>query len=177
MVGTLLKARSIGEPDGQDPRTVPITAPRTPTTSPFARTTSETFLLVAPIEASMPSERCRRWASTVKPPIAISAMRSIPIVSTARDRVSGLIVLSATEAGVDTLEPRLPKGPQAAHGSPIELGCHPRCVEEHGDVVRGLHLSGQNEGELVEEALWVLDDANHPPRRCLRLSRCRRPSS
>ena len=47
-------------------------------------------------------------------------------MSTARERVSGLIgLLCAAEAGVVTLEPRPPKGPQEAHCSPIELGFTP----------------------------------------------------
>ena len=63
-----------------------------------------------------------------------------------------------------TFEPRLPKGPQEAHCSPIELGSTPGASKSTVTSLRGLHLSRQNEGELVEEVLWVLDDADHLPR-------------
>ena len=41
----------------------------------------------------MPSERSRRWASTVKPPTATRAMSSMPTVASASTMVSGLSAL------------------------------------------------------------------------------------
>ncbi len=54
------------------------------------------FLSVAPSAPSMPSERSRRCASTVKPPTATRAMSSMPTVASASTMVSGLRGLLAT---------------------------------------------------------------------------------
>ena len=54
------------------------------------------FLSVAPRAPSMPSERSRRCASTVKPPTATRAMSSMPTVASASTMVSGLSGLLAT---------------------------------------------------------------------------------
>ncbi len=124
-------------------------APTTPTTVPLALTTRRTWRSVAPVDSSMPIERSRRCASTVKPPTETSAMSSMPRTSAAREIVSGLSGFDcATEAGVCTL-------------FPIELSETPGRVEERRDPRGILHLSGHDEGELVEEALRVLDDADH----------------
>ena len=54
----------------------------------------------------MPSERSRRWASTVKPPTETSAMSSMPTVASASTIVVGLSGLlpcaDTTLCGVDT---------------------------------------------------------------------------
>ncbi len=59
----------------------------------------------------MPSERSRRWASTVKPPTETSAMSSMPTVASASTIVVGLSGLlpaaDATLCGVDTFGPML----------------------------------------------------------------------
>ena len=79
----------------------------TPTMTPLARTTIRTRESVAPSEASIPSERSRRCASTVKPPTATRVMRSIPTVSAAIEMLSGLSVLGGTAAeAVWTFGPR-----------------------------------------------------------------------
>ena len=75
------------------PNAAPKNVPTTPTTAPFAFTTSLMFRSVAPRAPSMPIERRRRCASTVKPPTATRAMRSIPTVATANTIVSGLKTL------------------------------------------------------------------------------------
>ena len=62
----------------------------------MARTTSRMFLSVAPSAPSIPSERSRRCASTVKPPTATRAMSSMPTVASASTMVSGLSGLLAT---------------------------------------------------------------------------------
>ena len=54
------------------------------------------FLSVAPSAPSMPSERSRRCASTVKPPTATRAMSSMPTVASASTMVLGLSGLLAT---------------------------------------------------------------------------------
>ena len=55
---------------------------------------------VAPIDSSIPRERMRRWASTVKPPIDTRAISSMPSVASASTMVDGLMtLLLATEAG------------------------------------------------------------------------------
>ena len=54
------------------------------------------FLSVAPRAPSMPSERNRRCASTVKPPTATRAMSSMPTVASPSTIVSGLSGLLAT---------------------------------------------------------------------------------
>ena len=55
----------------------------------------------------MPSERSRRWASTVKPPTATSAMSSMPTVASPRTMVSGLSgLLAAADCRVWTFGPR-----------------------------------------------------------------------
>ncbi len=65
------------------------------------------FLSVAPWAPSIPSERSRRWASTMKPPTATSAMRSMPTVASASTMVSGLSTLpDDAEAGTETFGPR-----------------------------------------------------------------------
>jgi hypothetical protein len=131
--------------------------------SPFARTTRERFFLVAPIDASMPSERCRRWASTVKPPTATSAIRSMPIVSTTRESLGVEAVALRYRSRSAHIGATAAVG--AARGARLadRARCHSWCVKEHCDLVRGRHLPRQNEGELVEEAPWILDDANHLP--------------
>ena len=73
-----------------------------PTTTPLARTTSRTFRSVAPSEASIPIERSRRCATTVKPPTATRAMRSIPSVTPAMVMLSGLTGLLFPAACTDT---------------------------------------------------------------------------
>ena len=79
----------------------PRMAPATPTTVPFAATTSRTWRSVAPIDSSIPIERIRRCASTVKPPIETRAIKSMPRTSAASEMVSGFNGLdAATEAGV-----------------------------------------------------------------------------
>ena len=40
---------------------------------------------------------------------------------------------------------------------------HPGASKRTVTVSGGAHLSGRNEGELVEQALRVLDDADHLP--------------
>ena len=62
--------------------------------TPLARSTSRTLRSVAPIDSSIPRERSRRWASTVKPPTDTSAMSSMPTVASASTIVSGLIGLA-----------------------------------------------------------------------------------
>ena len=63
-------------------------------------------LSVAPIEASIPSERSRRCASTVKPATAIRAIRIIVTVTRASTMVSGLSgLLAAAVEGVWTFGP------------------------------------------------------------------------
>ena len=57
---------------------------------------------VAPIDSSMPRERMRRWANTVKPPIDTRAIRSMPTVASASTMVAGLMMLVALEPGVVT---------------------------------------------------------------------------
>ena len=98
----------------------------------------------------MPIERMRRCASTVKPPIDTSAMRSIPRTSAASEIVSGLSGFdAATDAGRLDLTPL-----------PSEFSGVTRRVEEHRDL-RGLrHLTRDDQGELVEKALRVLHDAD-----------------
>ena len=72
-----------------------------PTTVPLALTTSRTLRSVAPIDSSIPIERMRRCASTVKPPIETSAMRSMPRTRAASEMVSGFNGFdAATDAGV-----------------------------------------------------------------------------
>ena len=78
--------------------TAPSRVPATPTTIPLARTTRRTFLSVAPTAPSIPSERSRRWASTVNPPMDTRPMRSIPMVASASTMVSGLNRLLAVAA-------------------------------------------------------------------------------
>ena len=59
--------------------------------------------------SSIPRARRRRCASTVKPPIDTSAIKSMPTVATASTMVSGLIeLLLAFWAGVETLDPIRP---------------------------------------------------------------------
>ena len=53
------------------------------------------FRSVAPRAPSIPSERSRRWASTVKPPTATRAMSSMPTVASPSTMVSGLSGLLA----------------------------------------------------------------------------------
>ena len=117
---------------------------------PFALTTRRTWRSVAPVDSSMPIERMRRCASTVKPPTETSAMSSMPSTSAASEIVSGLSGFDcATEAGVCTWTPL------------NELSGNARRVEQRRDP-RGIrHLPGRDERELVEEALRVLDDADH----------------
>ena len=55
------------------------------------------FLSVAPRAPSIPSERSRRCASTVKPPTATKAISSMPTVASASTMVSGLSGLLAAE--------------------------------------------------------------------------------
>ena len=71
-MGALLEPRSIGEPEDKADKG-PDHRPEHAHDKPVRPHDERTFLLVAPMEASMPSERCRRCASTVKPPIAIEA--------------------------------------------------------------------------------------------------------
>ena len=68
----------------------PSTAPTTPTTAPFATMTSRTSLSVAPSEDRMPSERSRRWASTVKPATATSPMKNSPTTANASAITAGV---------------------------------------------------------------------------------------
>ena len=61
------------------------------------------FLSVAPSAPSMPSERSRRCATTVKPPTATRAMSSMPTVASASTMVSGLSgLLAAASCRVTT---------------------------------------------------------------------------
>ena len=53
------------------PRAVPTTAATRPTATPLATITSRTCFWVAPIAASIPSWRSRRWATTTNPAAAI----------------------------------------------------------------------------------------------------------
>ena len=82
------------------PSTKPKTAPTTPTMTPLASRTSRTLRSVAPMDSSIPRERIRRCASTVKPPIDTKAMRSMPTVASASTMVAGLMMLSVFEPGV-----------------------------------------------------------------------------
>ena len=76
-------------------------------------------------------------------------MSSIPSTSAASEIVSGLSGLFwATEAGVCT-------------SGPIEPGGTPGASKSATVLRRALHLSWNDQGELVEEALGVLDDADH----------------
>ena len=58
----------------------------------------------------------------------------------------------------------LPRRGGSQHVRPDRAGLHPWRVEEHGDLGGGFHLPGPNEGELVEEVLRVLHDADDPAR-------------
>src|ERR1022692_496905 len=84
-----------------------MSVPVTPTATPLARTTRRRCLSVAPSELSIPSERIRRCASTVKPPTATRAMRSIAIVASPSTIVSGLTALTedADDPGATALVP------------------------------------------------------------------------
>ena len=72
---------------------------------------------MAPSELSIPSERIRRCASTVKPPTATRAMRSIAIVASASTMVSGLRALAEVDREVTTFGPRDSAGTPGASNS------------------------------------------------------------
>jgi hypothetical protein len=71
----------------------PATAPTMPVAAPLALMTRRMFLSVAPWAASMPIARSLRCASTVKPPMPVSAMRTMPSTAAVIEIVSGLITL------------------------------------------------------------------------------------
>ncbi len=76
-------------------------APTTPTMTPFDSKTSRTLRSVAPMDSSIPRDRMRRCASTVKPPIDTRAMSSMPTVARASTMVDGLMPLVVIDpAGV-----------------------------------------------------------------------------
>ena len=68
----------------------PSSAPITPTTAPLATMTSRTCLSVAPSEDRTPSERSRRWASTVKPATATRPMKNSPTTANASAITAGV---------------------------------------------------------------------------------------
>ena len=68
--------------------------------TPLASRTRRTLRSVAPMDSSMPRERIRRCASTVKPPIDTRAIRSMPTVANASTMVAGLMMLLLLEPGV-----------------------------------------------------------------------------
>ena len=80
-------------------------------------------------------------------------MSSMPTVASASTIVVGLSGLlpcaDAMLCGVDTV-------------GPIAVRVHPGRVEQHGDLARRRHLARRHQGELVQQALRVLHDADHP---------------
>ena len=121
--------------------------------------------------ASPPGRRaCRspcslRCARTVKPPTPTSAISSMPRTAAAIEIVSGLTSLVlATVCAVVTFMLLVRQARRA----------YPGRVEQHRYVVRVRDLAGDDQGELVEQAFRVLDDARYfPGRRRLRSSCCR----
>src|SRR5579863_3944269 len=72
------------------PSTKPAPAPAMPVTMPLALTTRRMFRSVAPWAASMPMDRSRRWARTLKPPTPTRAMSRMPRMAAVSETVSGL---------------------------------------------------------------------------------------
>ena len=64
------------------PVAVPNTAAASPTAAPLATMTSRTWRSVAPVAASSPICRCRRWAMTTNPAAATRATSSRTTVAT-----------------------------------------------------------------------------------------------
>ena len=116
--------------------------------TPLASSTSRTLRSVAPMDSSIPMARSRRWASTVKPPTDTSAMSSIPTVANGQHDGVGIDRVVVQRAR------RRDVGSDAAR-------VHARCVEEDVDRRRVRHLPRRNQGELVEQALGILHDADH----------------
>ncbi len=122
----------------------PRTVPTTPTTTPFARTMSLMFLSVAPRAPSMPIARRRRWAMTVNPPIATSAIRSIPSVASVSTIVSGFKTLP--DEALEALETDSKPDPRV-------VTSNPPASKRIGYLRRGRYLPGSDQCELVEQAL------------------------